>query len=88
MFNEDQLILADLKIKYFIISHEINNTRHYLDLPSSTSIPSCFKSSLNLWISSFNSLISLALASSLTTALHLIALARSAYLKVLKNKTL
>lgn len=51
------------------------------DSPSCTSMPSCFKSSRRRWISSFSSLISLALASSLTTALQRMAFARSAYLK-------
>lgn len=51
------------------------------DSPSCTSMPSCFSSSRRRWISSFNSLISLALASSLTTALQRMAFARSAYLK-------
>ena len=50
------------------------------NLPSSTSMPSAFSKSLNLLISSFSSRISLAFASSLTTALHTICLARSAYL--------
>ena len=49
-------------------------------LPSSTSIPSALRRSLNLLISSFSSRMSLPLASSFTTALQTICFARSAYL--------
>lgn len=55
-------------------------------IPSCTSIPSDFNKSRSLWISSLSSRISLALASSLTIALHTICLARSAYLYNLKKK--
>lgn len=47
-------------------------------LPSCTSMPSCFSSSRSFCISSLSSLISLAFASSLTTALQTICFARSA----------
>lgn len=50
------------------------------NLPSCTSIPSCFSNSRNFWISSLSSLISFAFASSLTTALQTICFALSAYL--------
>ena len=48
--------------------------------PSSTSMPSTRSISRRREISSLSSRMSLALASSLTTALHIICLARSAYL--------
>lgn len=53
---------------------------YYNTLPSSTSIPSDFNKYRSLCISSLSSRISLALASSLTIALHTICFARSAYL--------
>lgn len=59
-----------------------------LVLPSWTSIPSCFNNSRNFCISSLSSLISLALASSLTIALHTICLALSAYLEQEKMSSL
>lgn len=55
-------------------------TKRYNILPSCTSMPSARSSSRSFRISSLSSRISLALASSLTTALHTICLARSAYL--------
>lgn len=59
---------------------QIRNVTREKVSPSWTSMPSALRSSRSFWISSLSSRMSLALASSLTTALHTMALALSAYL--------
>ena len=66
-------------LQFLVIFKMLRNSNFFL--PSSTSIPSAFKRSLNRLISSFSSRINFALASSFTTALQTICFARSAYLE-------